>query len=102
MKVNKLLESSMEMELEDVLCLLAEECCELAQAALKMRRVEADFMPSDGHVVLESIREEIADVLLCLDLLSTQLAQTDVPDVEVMYNKKLDRLYKRLVKHDET
>jgi len=52
----------------DLLAQLAEECCELAQAALKLRRTFESTSPTPvmEHEAEYDFREEIADVLLTL------------------------------------
>ncbi len=52
----------------DMLAQLAEECCELAQAALKLRRTFEGTSPTPvmEHEAEYDFREEIADVLLTL------------------------------------
>ena len=52
----------------DMLAQLAEECCELAQAALKLRRTfdGASPTPVTQDEADREFREEIADVLLTL------------------------------------
>ena len=52
----------------DLLAQLAEECCELAQAALKLRRTFEGTSPTPvmEHEAEYDFREEIADVLLTL------------------------------------
>ena len=51
---------------------LAEECCELSQAALKLARIKRGENPTpkgEYEVVLDLI-EEVADVLLCMDVVN--------------------------------
>lgn len=51
------------------MAMLAEECSELAQAALKMRRIaDRDASPTTTppQTAYDNLREEIADVLVCL------------------------------------
>jgi len=52
----------------DMLAQLAEECCELAQAALKLRRTFEGTSPTPvmKHEAEYNFREEIADVLLTM------------------------------------
>lgn len=56
---------------DDLLCQLAEECSELAQAALKLRRAitKTNPTPVTYNQALEDLMEEAADVLLCLRVL---------------------------------
>lgn len=52
----------------------AEECCELAQACLKMARKLRDENPTPKSIedIQDGLIEEIADVQLCLELLETE------------------------------
>lgn len=56
---------------DDLLCQLAEECLELAQAALKLRRAitQTNPTPVTYNQALEDLMEEAADVVLCLQVL---------------------------------
>ena len=56
---------------EDLLCQLAEECSELAKAALKLRRAitKTNPTPVTYNQALEDLMEEVADVMLCLRVL---------------------------------
>lgn len=56
----------------EILAQLAEESAELGQAALKMRRVLDGKNPTPvGYAqALKDLNEEIADVTLCIDLIS--------------------------------
>ena len=71
--------------------LLAEECVELAHAALKLARILRGENPTDA--TLEETRanvvEEACDVCICLDLVDISLD----PDIRM---RKLERLAKRL------
>lgn len=53
---------------EDILCQLAEECSELAQAALKLRRTMSVTNPArkTRAEAFDALIEETADVLVCL------------------------------------
>ena len=59
------------MSEEELLCQLAEECNELAKAALKLRRVLAGKNPTPvtEEQARENLLEEIADVDLCIEVL---------------------------------
>ena len=53
----------------ELLCQLAEECAELAQAALKYRRTLPSVdnpTPIDSGIAYEKMTEEVADVLNCI------------------------------------
>ena len=58
---------------------LAEECCELAQASLKMARKLRDENPTPKSIedIRDNLIEEIADVDVCLDRLEDE---TDIVD----------------------
>ncbi len=66
------------LSVAELLAGLAEECCELAQAALKLRRVfdGTNPTPQTEERAIEHLWEEIADVNL-------YLAQIDFPLVEI-------------------
>ena len=55
----------------EVLCQLAEECSELAHAALKLRRTydNGNPTPVTSKEAFERVEEEVADVNLCLRVL---------------------------------
>lgn len=56
---------------EEILCQLAEEAAELSQAALKLRRAltQVNPTPKTPEEAEENLREEIADVWVCLNAL---------------------------------
>lgn len=82
-----------EVPLEKRLTQLAEECCEGAQAALKLRRAY------DGEAQLKSpecrikLIEEMVDILICMDVIMTDL---DSKYADEIYEMKLKRWEKRL------
>lgn len=81
---------------EEVLAQLAEEAAELGKAALKLRRAIVGINPTPVTVMQASdnLEEEIADVLLCLEVI-----EFDLDDVEVLrqdMNAKLQRWVDRL------
>ena len=59
------------LPLEELLCQLAEEGTELSKAALKLRRVIDGTNPTPVKIeeAFNNLREEIADVMLCLQIL---------------------------------
>lgn len=75
---------------------LAEECCELAQAALKMSRYlqKEDYVAMTKEEIHSKIVEEMTDVLVCLDTLH----QRQDIDMELAA-KKVNRWKNRI---DET
>lgn len=85
----------------ELLAQLAEECCELAQAALKLRRWIDGKNPTPLSVeeLINAVHEELADVFLCLDTLNPYLKHNDSPTYEKISNisdEKLARWVKRL------
>lgn len=75
--------------------LLAEECTELAQAALKLARKYRGENPTPRTEAecLQSLEEEIADVMTCIDQMG-EIA--DMGTVEKVKEEKLDRWKKRM------
>lgn len=66
----------------DRLCQLAEESAELAQAALKVKRILEGRNPAAADLkdALSNLQEEIGDVLICTATLSTDFdLNTDTP-----------------------
>lgn len=59
---------------------LAEECAELAQAALKLRRAigTGNPTPMDAETGEYRLKEEIADVLVCVGLLTNPHDDEDI------------------------
>jgi NTP pyrophosphatase (non-canonical NTP hydrolase) len=80
----------------ELLCQLAEEATELAQAALKYRRtLESMVNPTviESGAAIDNLLEEAADVLLCMEVLDLD-SLVDV--IEGIEEKKLERWKKRL------
>ena len=80
-----------ELLLSDIYGQLAEECCELAQASLKLQRQYIDSNPTDRSLddLLANFDEEVSDVHLCLQILEEQ------PKTDIM-ERKLKRWVDRL------
>ena len=74
----------------------AEECCELAQALLKMSRLMRNENPPFKYPmdIVDNLYEETADVLICLDEL--QLLENDI--VNNWIQVKRERMEERLKK----
>ncbi len=73
---------------------LAEECSELSQACLKYIRTNSKNEPKGTkEEILDNFSEEVADVLLCIELLDDML---DADDIESRCDFKLDRWVQRL------
>ena len=84
---------------------LAEECSELAQAALKLRRVvmEDSVNPTPCGVVetIGHLQEEIADVLVCLQVTEYIGEVSAYPLVEEIMDRKTRRWARRLGRKEE-
>lgn len=75
---------------------LAEECIELAQAALKMIRVHNNETPAGKDEVKDALVEEFADVCIMLDLFETAvLGPVSRAKVTKIYHEKLNRFRSR-------
>lgn len=74
---------------EELLAQLAEEASELAQAALKLRRVEDGTNPAriSKEDAIKNLLEEIADVSLTIDLLGFDTEKDDAVCREIMARK---------------
>lgn len=68
---------------------LAEECCELAQAALKRsRELRGDNLPRCSHEeVMAHLEEEVADVWLCIRELDLKIDGSIVMQKEERFLK---------------
>ena len=81
------------MPVTELLAGLAEECSELAQASLKLRRVfdKTNPTPTSEEDALEAFYEEIADVRLYLRMI-------DIPQkyIDEIMNEKEKRWERRL------
>lgn len=79
----------------------AEECCELAQACLKMARKLRDENPTPKSIedIRESLVEELADVDICTTAIiyDTQLASPN--ELDLITIKKHKRWKERLNAH---
>lgn len=84
---------------EELLGQLAEECCELGQAAMKLRRALDGANPTPVTVAEAEARvlEEAADVLLCLELAGDYPGEY-IASPEILRGmwEKLERWGKRL------
>lgn len=82
---------------EELLCQLAEECAELGKAALKLRRAYDGTNPTPikNAEAYNNLLEEIADVILCLEVLNLH-APAAMFEVEKTMNMKVKRWALRL------
>lgn len=80
---------------------LAEECCELAQASLKMARKLRDENPTPKSIedIRDNLVEEIADVDVCLDRLEDETDIVDRLELTTIEIDKKKRWQERLEQH---
>lgn len=83
----------------ELLAALAEECSELAQAALKLRRFldGTNWTPKTKRECIDSMWEEIGDVLACL--VAVGFLTEEQPVRDFLSQKKADRWLARLEEH---
>ena len=80
---------------------MAEECSELSQAALKYIRALRNETPMRIDEAIEHLTEEIADVRLMIDAVSTTvLTWRDVDDMQAIKEQKLERWKTRMIDGD--
>ena len=77
------------------LMMLAEECSELTQAAMKVYRVQGD--PDECESALDHLAEEMADVRIMLEQLTMMFGNDE--QVAKWTKYKLDRQRSRLAAH---
>lgn len=84
--------------LEEILCQTVEECNELSQACLKMRRVLHGTTDCSEADVRLNIMEEMGDVRNCIEVLTTN-SLFPIEYVDSIAGTKLDRWRKNAEKH---
>ena len=86
------------LPVNELLCGLAEECSELAQAALKLRRAydQTNPTPVDTDTAFKKLCEEIADILLYIEQITVPM-----PYVQEIKQRKLKRWQSRLNAKEE-
>lgn len=82
---------------EELLCQLAEEAAELAQAALKLRRIISGVNPTPvtRDEAICNLLEEFGDVQDCFAL-AVKPTETELSFISCMRNKKMKRWVSRL------
>lgn len=87
------------LPVEELLAQLAEEAAELSQAALKLRRVYDGRNPTPvkASEAFASLREELADVRLCAQVLGLNQSQVEQDKI---IDHKLTRWCERLREAD--
>lgn len=81
------------VEIQSTVCM--EECAELIQAISKCKRYGCTGKYRDNLI------EEIADVVICADLLQI-MYDVDLPEIAKMIDKKIERLKERLKQHEKS
>lgn len=77
---------------------LAEECSELAQAALRMIRVQRRESNADMVKTRMNLMEELADVALMADCVKRSICSEDERDaIETTIDAKANRMVNRLI-----
>lgn len=88
------------LQRSEILCQLSEECAELSQAALKLRRAITGNNPTPvcAEDAEDAMQEEIADVLLCIWLSGEYMYGKDgfVEEIRDTMDRKEKRRAKRL------
>lgn len=79
---------------------LAEECCELAKASLKIVRICAGRTPAPMNAARENMVEEIADVMVMLGAAKKMLSPVELLRVRKVAKEKEKRMYGRLLEED--
>ena len=76
----------------------AEECNELSQACLKLSRKlrNENPTPKTHEELIESLKEEMADVLTCMDVILYEAKLVTRKDIHEIADFKLKRWYERL------
>ena len=83
---------------EYALCQMAEECCELAIAALKLIRTWNKTTPMREDEAYERLVEEIADVLVMMYMVRCELLDDEQNAcVSDIWDTKENRMYERLL-----
>lgn len=82
----------------EILAQLAEECAELAQAALKLRRALTGDNPTpvSAEDAEDHLFAELADVILCVNVAMDELVYDTASSLEQEMAKKADRWARRL------
>ena len=100
----KIYEVADELDKEEILCQLSEECGELIQACLKYRRATKGLTPKteeDAHIDLV---EELADVLLNIEQIIYLFGEENTRRaIDTVQSFKSDRWWKRtFISQNET
>ena len=75
---------------------MAEECCELSQAALKMVRAYNNETPVSVSKARQKLVEELADVKIMFNIVYSLLSDNELSDYDTVLKYKKDRFSKRI------
>lgn len=75
---------------------LAEECCELSQAALKLIRAYNSETPVSVDKARQKLIEELADTKIMFNIIYTLLSKNELADYDTILKYKKDRFAKRI------
>lgn len=91
----RLLDVANKLGVENILCILAEECSELSQAALKCRRVALGLTPKSEEEAFSNLVEEISDVESCITQLKMLIPGVKDEDISAIKEQKSKRFWRR-------
>lgn len=92
----RLLDVANKLGVENILCILAEECSELSQAALKCRRAALGLTPKSEEEAFSNLVEEISDVESCITQLKMLFVGEDFDvKIDAIKEKKSKRFWRR-------
>ena len=96
LEITKINEIADKLGKEEILCQLSEECSELIQACLKYRRTMKGLTPKTETEVMDSLFEELADVLLNIEQMMYLFSNENIKDsIESIQTYKTDRWWRR-------
>lgn len=75
---------------------MAEECCELAQAALKLVRAQNAETPVSVGKARQKLVEELADTKIMFNIVYSLLSDSELSDYDAVLKYKKERFAKRI------
>ena len=75
---------------------LIEEMAELTQSIIKIRRLQRGEKHLNESDCIYNIKEEIADVLVCINELFCKMDERNIIDINLIANLKVQRQIKRI------
>lgn len=92
----RLISISSRIDINELLCQLAEENSELTQACLKHRRAKLALTPKTQNQTLENLAEEMADVSILMDPLIYMMKDDKLKEkIDIIKERKIDRYFRR-------